>query len=168
MLARLLRSPCPVAFVQRPAMQIPSALRSLAALALAVGLTALSGQAQAQGRCPEFYPGGQPPALLRPQLTQRVTLLCNDEYAVAASGATLGPLWSAEHLTADMVAAARGTVRRGRFHEEDRLPPEDRSLLSDYRGSGFDRGHMTPSGDMPDLQSQQQTFSLANMVPQTA
>ncbi len=27
---------------------------------------------------------------------------------------------------------------------------------------------MTPSGDMPDEQAQEQTFSLANMVPQTA
>jgi len=106
--------------------------------------------------------------LLNPKLEQRTTLLCNDAYAVLASGVTRGALWSAEHPTAASLDAARATPREGQFHIEDRLPPGDQARLEDYRRSGFDRGHMTPSGDMPDARSQQQTFSLANMVPQAA
>lgn len=118
--------------------------------------------------CPQFFAGEQPPALLNPKLGQRTTLLCNDAYAVLASGVTRGALWSAEHPTTASLDAARETPREGQFHVEDRLPPSDQARLEDYRRSGFDRGHMTPSGDMPDAQSQQQTFSLANMVPQAA
>jgi endonuclease G len=85
-----------------------------------------------------------------------------------ASGLTRGPLWSAEHLTAEGLAHARGTARKGTFHADERLPADDRAALSDYTRSGYDRGHMTPSGDMPDAEAQQQSFSLANVVPQTA
>lgn len=116
--------------------------------------------------CPQFFPGGQPPALLNPRLAQRATLLCNDAYAVLASGATHGALWSAEHPTAASLDAARGTPRQGEFHADDRLPPADRAELDDYRRSRYERGHMAPSGDMPDEPAQQQSFSLANMVPQ--
>ena len=118
--------------------------------------------------CPQFFPGGQPPLLVNPKLRPRTTPLCNDGYALLASGLTRGPLWSAEHLTAANVAAARDTPRQGQFHVEERLPEADRAQLDDYRRSGYDRGHMTPSGDMPDEQTQQETFSLANMVPQAS
>jgi endonuclease G, mitochondrial len=118
--------------------------------------------------CPQFFPGGQPPALVNPKLTARTTLLCNDAYAVLASGVTHGPLWSAEHPTAESIEAADHIKRRGRFHAEDRLPEADQAQLSDYRRSDYDRGHMAPSGDMPTEDAQQQSFSLANMVPQTA
>ena len=137
---------------------------------LTLGLALLTGPALAFAQtpaCPQLFVGGQPPALLNPKLGQRTTLLCNDAYAVLASGVTRGALWSAEHPTAASLDAARDTPREGQFHAEDRLPPGDQARLEDYRRSGFDRGHMAPSGDMPDAQSQQQTFSLANMVPQT-
>ena len=126
-----------------------------------------AASAHAEG-CPQFFPGGQPPALTNPKLGQRTTLLCNDAYASLASGITHGAIWSAEHPTAASLEAARHVRREGEFHAEDRLPPPDQAQLADYRRSGFDRGHMTPSGDMPNEQAQQQTFSLANMVPQTA
>jgi endonuclease G, mitochondrial len=119
------------------------------------------------GGCDPIFVNGQPPALRNARLAQRTTPLCNNAYAALASGVTRGPLWSAEHLTTDGLASARTTARQGRFHEDERLPPDDRAVLSDYARSGYDRGHMTPSGDMPDPEAQQQSFSLANIVPQT-
>ena len=133
-------------------------------LALLVPVAALA-QAPA---CPRFFPGGQVPVLVNPRLAQRTTLLCNDAYAALASGVTHGALWSAERLTRASLETARRTPREGQFHPDDRLPFGDQAQLDDYRRSGYDRGHMTPSGDMPDEAAQQQIFSLANMVPQTA
>ncbi len=142
----------------------PVALALIVSTLLVAPAVAL-GQAPA---CGQFAPDGQLPVLLNAKLAQRTTLLCNDGYAVLASGITHGALWSAEHPTAASLAAARETPRQGQFYVEPRLPPADQAQIADYRRSGYDRGHMTPSGDMPDEQSQQQTFSLANMVPQTA
>lgn len=82
------------------------------------------------------------------------------------SGVTRTPLWSAEHLTSFSLTAAGQTPRRNTFHAEALLARGPRAELSDYTGSGYDRGHMTPSGDMPDAQSQQESFSLVNVVPQ--
>lgn len=137
-------------------------------IASALALLSLASAARAEERvlCPALFAGGQPPALLNPRLAQRTHGLCYDAFAVLDSGVTRGPLWSAEHPTAASLQAARGQARVNRFHSEDALPIEDRAELGDYARSGFDRGHMTPSGDMPDGQAQQQSFSLANMVPQ--
>src|SRR3954451_21145763 len=148
-------------------MQVLSRLLFLARMGLlALGLSGAAANAAPDERasCPEFFPGGQAPALTNPSLAQRTTLLCNEGYAVLASGVTHGPIWSAERLTAGSVATARDTVRESEFYAEPRLAPADQAQLEDYRRSGFARGHMTPSGDMPDGRAQQQSFSLANMV----
>ncbi len=118
--------------------------------------------------CRQFFPDDQLPALTNPKLGQRTTLLRSDAYASLASAVTYGALWSAEDPTSASLEATRHVRREGGFHADDRLSPPDQAQLADYRRSGYDRGHMTPSGDMPDEQAQQQTFSLANMVPQTA
>src|SRR5689334_14644056 len=121
--------------------------------------------APAWANCAEEYYGGA-----APRATQSVALdvreLCYDDFAVGHSGVTHTPIWSAEHLTAGEVDAARALERRDAFHAEASLPYNERAELSDYRRSGYDRGHMTPSGDMPTPEAQAQSFTLANMAPQ--
>lgn len=140
--------------------------RHLAVLALL--LSPAIARAQPVASCTPLFASGQPPALLNARLAERTTPICYRAYAVLDSGVTRGALWSAEHPTADVLEAARQTRRVNLFHPEYALTSDDRAELADYARSGFDRGHMTPSGDMPDPVAQQQSFSLANIVPQTA
>ena len=116
--------------------------------------------------CPEHFRAGIAPALANPKLADRARPLCFQAFAVLHSGRSRGPLYAAEHLTRERVRLARDTDRVSEFREEPRLPPDERADLSDYVRSGYDRGHMAPSGDMPDLAAQAESFSLANVVPQ--
>lgn len=92
--------------------------------------------------------------------------LCFNGYAVQYSGRHRIPVFSAAMLDSERMQGARRTPRVGQFYEEARLPSRVRSLLSDYRQSGFDRGHMYPSGDSASEETSIQSMSLANMVPQ--
>lgn len=129
------------------------------------GVGPISAQAQLEN-CPQHFVGGTPPALLKPQLAQGTQALCYEQFAVLHSGIVRTPLWSAEHLTRDDVETAEQLKRRNAFHHESRLPSEDRAELADYNGSGYDRGHMSPSGDMATRNARYQSFSLANIIPQ--
>lgn len=122
--------------------------------------------AAAETACPGNFVGGLPPALTNPKLARDSYPLCLSGFSVLFSGVTRTPVYSAEHLTAARIEAARGMVRVDRFHPEPRLPEGVRSEVGDFRRSGFDREHMAPNGDMADEASQRDSFSLANMVPQ--
>ena len=136
-------------------------------LACLLALTGLApALAAAATACPEHYAQGQPPAITRESLKARTRELCFRAFAVMHSGLSRTPLWAAEHLVRDNVQAARELVRKDSFRAETRLPAADRAELADYARSGFDRGHLAPNGDMPDPDSQAESFSLANMVPQ--
>ncbi|MGF7206732.1 endonuclease G [Skermanella aerolata] len=143
-----------------------SIARHTAAAAIAVLVLLPQGASAAATRCPQHFPGGMAPDLANPRLGARVQELCYVGFAVLHSGITRTPLWSAEHLTPGRLRAARRTERDSEFHADSNLAPEDRAELSDYRRSGFDRGHLAPSGDMPDSDAQQESFSLANIIPQ--
>lgn len=138
-------------------------LRSLfgiAALLLASGCTAKTPS------CTNHFLEGQAPVITSASLAKKTTMLCNEAYAVTYSGVSRTPIWSAEHLTAQRIEEAGRLKRINSFHEEERLPPADRSELTDYVRTGYDRGHMAPSGDMPTENAQYESFSLANMIPQ--
>ena len=120
----------------------------------------------AKSACPHFFVQGSEPRILNPKLALNIRQLCFSSFAVGYSPVSRTPLWSAEHLTRESLARAKGLKRVNAFHEESRLPISERSFLSDYAKSGFDRGHMSPSADQPSEQAQQDSFSLANMVPQ--
>lgn len=109
--------------------------------------------------------GGQMPELTasRHEASQ---VLCWNAFAVQTNPVDKTPLWTAHRLTPEGIANARGTFRTGEFYEDPRVNPIAQAQLSDYRGSGFDRGHMVPSGDMGMPETQQETFALANIVPQ--
>jgi len=144
--------------------------RTIARLGLACGLlaTALAANTAWAAACPAHYVDGRPPEITNPKLDVSTTALCYTVFGVMHSGVTRTPLWSAEHLTADHIAAAQNLSREDSFHPEKRLPPGARAELDDYARSGYDRGHMAPNGDMPDRRTQHESFTLANMVPQDA
>ncbi len=121
-----------------------------------------------QAGCPAQVYRGIAPAIKIPKLLQQTYAVCFSEITVLYSGLSKTPLWSAEHLTALRIQRA-GTLPRlkaNAFHEETSLPEGDRATLSDYRRSGYDRGHMAPNGDMSTEDAQEESFSLVNMIPQ--
>jgi endonuclease G len=120
----------------------------------------------AEAACPEQFFRGKAPALTNPKLARDTRELCFSAFAVLHSGVTRTPLWAAEHLTPRELQAAEALPRKNSFHAEPSLPKDERAELDDYKGSGFDRGHMAPDGDMPDARAEHESFSLANMVPQ--
>jgi endonuclease G len=141
-------------------------LRLHAALLLALLALAPWPVLAADSLCPEHYARGQVPVLLNPKLAAGTRALCFQAFGLLHSGTTRTALYSAERLTQERLELARGVPRQSEFHPEPLLPPAERAELSDYARSGFDRGHLSPSGDMPDPEAQQESFSLANMVPQ--
>lgn len=109
---------------------------------------------------------GVEPNIAIEKMAQQSQQLCFEGYAARASYISKSNLYSAEYLTKARVS--QKIKRENTFHEETQLPAGKRAELSDYRRSGFDRGHLAPSADMPTEQSQYESFSLANMVPQVA
>lgn len=129
-------------------------------------LTAVPSVA-AETSCPNLFLSGVAPDLLKDTLRPRTSEVCYSDFAVMHSGLTAGPLWSAESLTAAKVRAAKGVARVDGFFAEPSVAGSDRAEIDNYRGSGYDRGHMAPSADMSTVNAQAESFSLANMVPQT-
>jgi endonuclease G len=127
---------------------------------------ALSLPAAAASDCPQFSPGGRAPVIINAKMRVATQSLCYSDFAVLHSGLTHGPLWSAEHLTQDHIEAARDNTRTNRFFVDKTLPAGASAQLSDYKKSGFDRGHMSPAGDRWSKKGMAESFSLANVVPQ--
>lgn len=112
--------------------------------------------------CRQFFVNGKPP-IVSPAPMQRD--LCFDSFAILHSGESKTPVFVAERLSHEVLLISP-EKRTNIFFPDARLRSEERANLDDYKGSGFDRGHMAPAGDMKTAQSMAQSFSLANMVPQ--
>jgi endonuclease G, mitochondrial len=107
--------------------------------------------------CREFVTFGVPSAT--------GDLLCRKGFLLAHDPEKKTPLWVAQHLTPDKVTGP--AKRSNNFKADHDLEQGKRAELSDYKGSGFDRGHMAPAGDMVwDRQAMSESFFLSNMVPQ--
>ena len=88
-------------------------------------------------------------------------------YVISYNSGRKVPNWVSWELNTSYLGAID---RQDDFRPDDTLPPTlPQAQLSDYSGSGFDRGHMCPSADRTlTTASNSQTFYLTNMVPQSA
>ena len=61
----------------------------------------------------------------------------------------------------------KNVKRKNEFKPDPDIPSDMQTTLKDYKGSGFDRGHLCPSDDRCCSQAMNdQTFYLSNMQPQ--
>ena len=92
-------------------------------------------------------------------------ILHREGYTVSYNGTTRLPNWVAWHLTADHVDGPY--KRKGIAFQEDMEVETPRATTADYTSSGYDRGHMCPSGDCKwSENAQRESFLLTNVCPQ--
>lgn len=150
------KTPAPPTVAQKPAESAPAPQ--------AAPRQRLPGVQTGFNDCKHFFAAGKPPVVPQAPLLRE---LCYDAFAILHSGSTKTPVLVAQKLNRALVADA-DEKRTDRFFADARLPSAERAQLSDYRKSGYTKGHMAPAGDMPTPAAMAQSFSLANMVPQVA
>lgn len=92
-------------------------------------------------------------------------LLSNEAFTSSYNAGNGGPNWVAWHLSESDL----GPSSRGKFWPDPLLPAKWQIRPSDYTGSGYDRGHVCPSGDRTrDAELNKLTFVMSNMLPQAA
>lgn len=95
--------------------------------------------------------------------SNQLQTICFDQYQVGYSQKLRTSLYSSEILDKTDVKQSRLISRIGAFFSQ---PNTNSPKTSEYVGIGYDRGHLTPSNDMPDEITQRQTFSMVNVTPQ--
>ena len=120
--------------------------------------------------CTHMFPGGTPPRIVNPEYAAAVSPeydeLCYRAFALGHSGLTRTAIWSSEVLDPQRMQMASNIERDSSFEADPQIDEDRRSELDDYRRSGYDRGHLAPSADMPSREAQQESFRLSNIVPQ--
>ena len=72
--------------------------------------------------------------------------------------------WSAECVKSSMLQ--KNATRSNDFRPDEKISTGS-ATLADYKGSGYDRGHLVPAADMSfDADAMSETFYMSNMSPQ--
>jgi endonuclease G, mitochondrial len=94
------------------------------------------------------------------------TLRVRSGFVASFDARTRNPRWVLEVINQDTVSGP-GNRRRSDFVEDAETPASFRPKLSDYRGSGYDRGHLAAAAGHKDSQrAMDETFELINVSPQ--
>lgn len=93
-------------------------------------------------------------------------LMVKTQYALSYNNTKHTPNWVNWHLYSNDIGSAQ---RQDDFREDTSLPLGwYRTIPSDYKNSGFDRGHMCPSADRTSsITNNSITFLMSNMIPQS-
>ena len=87
-------------------------------------------------------------------------------YAHAFDGRTRNPRWVMEKISRDTTSGP-GNRKKSDFREDEDVSWKHRSRLEDFRGSGYDRGHLVAAADQKGSQEDMDaTFTLSNISPQ--
>lgn len=98
-----------------------------------------------------------------------VSSFCIDRegYCLSYDACHRNPHWIYEHLTAENMAGDADRLQSD-FKEDDHIPKHLRATPIDYRGQGFDRGHLAPAANHRSTQSAMaDTFYMTNICPQS-
>lgn len=100
----------------------------------------------------------------RPDLPEQI--LRRKAYTVSYNKETRNANWVAWTLTAERTAELVERPKTSPFHEDDEVP-DPKANRSDYKKSGWSRGHLCPAGDCRwDADAMYESFLLTNVCPQ--
>ncbi len=138
-------------------------MRKIICIAVIIGFSLLTSCLRTQGAdkqdCSEL--GYEIPKLVSDQQEQIIEHL---GYTVSYNHSWLLPNWVAYDLTNREVA---GDCPRTDKFLPDPMVNGDPVVTRDYKGSGYDRGHMAPAADMKwSEQAMSESFYMTNMCPQ--
>lgn len=93
---------------------------------------------------------------------------CRLGYVLDHDDARKLPIWVVELLVPDRFVGPGDRKEQGNpFAPDPDLEEGKRAELKDYKGSGFDRGHMAPAATMKfSREATEESFYLSNMAPQ--
>lgn len=87
-------------------------------------------------------------------------------YVVSHNSKWKIPNWVGYELTRNRL---KGNIPRDDCFAPDPMVKGHKAELSDYKGSGYDRGHMAPAADMKwSKKAMKESFYLSNMCPQNS
>jgi endonuclease G len=94
-------------------------------------------------------------------------LLAREGYVASYDTRLRNARWVVERVTREGLRGRDGDRANSAFAEDGALPARFRAALADFRGSGFDRGHLAPAANHKgDQTAMDATFSLSNVSPQ--
>lgn len=111
-----------------------------------------------------YYKEAKPNVSKAESFTKDVQEVCYTEFEVLYSHTLNAPMYAAQKITPKQIRGANDIKRINSFHAEPRVGAVVKPR--DYVGSKYDKGHLSPAGDAGTHDTQQESFSMANMVPQ--
>ena len=112
-------------------------------------------------QCSQFVFNGAPVTAI----VKNTQYLCKKNYGIHYRYDTKTAEYVVQHVT--LASISGPAKRRDDFRADPAIPKQHQSLLSDYAGLPFDRGHLSPGADNTiDADIMSESFFLSNMVPQ--